>query len=50
MEKTTIKVGIIEPTNILKVSKLTGKTKDFFLNKAKLIGKILAETNPALDK
>lgn len=40
-----IKVGIIGPTNILKLSKLTGKPKDFFLEKAQLIGKTLAETN-----
>jgi len=40
-----IKVGIIGPTNILKLSKLTGKPQEFFLEKSKLIGKILAEAN-----
>lgn len=40
-----IKVGIIGPTNIPKLSKLTGKSQDFFLEKAQLIGKILAEAN-----
>lgn len=40
-----LKVGIIGPTNILKVSKLTGKTKEFFLEKAQLVGKILAEAS-----
>lgn len=40
-----IKVGIIGPTNIPKLSKLAGKPKDFFLEKAKLIGKILTEKN-----
>lgn len=40
-----IKVGIIGPTNIPKLSRLTGKPKEFFLKKARLIGKILTETN-----
>jgi len=40
-----IKVGIIGPTNIPKLSKLTGKSQDFLLEKAQLVGKILAETN-----
>ena len=40
-----IKVGIIGPTNIPKLSKLTGKSQDFLLEKAQLIGKILAETD-----
>ncbi len=40
-----IKVGIIGPTNIPKLSKLMGKSQDFLLEKAQLIGKILAETN-----
>lgn len=40
-----LKVGIIGPTNILKLSKLTGKTKEFLLEKAQFIGKILVETN-----
>ena len=38
-----IKVGVIGPTNLPKLSKLTGKPKNFFLEKAKLLGKILAE-------
>jgi len=38
-----MKVGIIGPTNIPKLAKLTGKSQDFFLEKAKIIGKILAE-------
>ncbi len=38
-----VKVGIIGPTNIPKLSKLTGKPKEFFLERAKIIGKILAE-------
>ena len=38
-----IKVGIIGPTNIPKLSKLTGKSQEFLLGKAKIIGKILAE-------
>lgn len=40
-----IKVGIIGPTNILKLSKLTRKPKKFLLEKAQLIGKILTEMN-----
>lgn len=40
-----IKVGIIGPTNIPKLSKLTGKPQEFFLEKAKLIGKILTEAD-----
>lgn len=40
-----IKAGIIGPTNIPKLSKLMGKPKNFFLGKAKIIGKILAEAN-----
>lgn len=39
------KIGIIGPTNILKLSKLTKKPTEFFLNKAKIVGKILAEKN-----
>ena len=39
------KVGIIGPTNIPKLSKLTGKSQDFLLEKAQLIGRILAEAN-----
>jgi hypothetical protein len=38
-----IKVGIIGPTNIYNLSILTNKSKDFFLEKAKRIGKTLAE-------
>jgi hypothetical protein len=40
-----IKVGIIGPTNIPKLSKLTGKSQDFLLEKAQLIGKTLAGTD-----
>jgi hypothetical protein len=40
-----IKVGIIGPTNILKLSGITNKPKEFFLERAKLIGKTLAELN-----
>lgn len=40
-----IKVGIIGPTNIPKLSKLTRKPQEFLLEKAQLIGKILAEAN-----
>lgn len=40
-----LKVGIIGPTNIQKLTKLTKKPVSFFLQKAKEIGKILAETN-----
>jgi len=40
-----IKVGIIGPTNIPKLSKITKKPKSFFLEKAQIIGKILAEKN-----
>jgi hypothetical protein len=43
-----IKVGIIGPTNILKLSRLTNKPKEFFLEKAKFIGKTLAELNAEL--
>lgn len=43
MKKTMTKVGIIGPTNISKLSKITGKSKDFFLKKAQIIGQILAE-------
>lgn len=43
MVESVIKVGIIGPTNIPKLSQLTGKSQEFFLEKAKLIGKILAE-------
>ncbi len=38
-----IKVGIIGPTNLPKLSKLTNKSKDFLLKKAQTIGKILVE-------
>lgn len=40
-----LKVGIIGPTNIPKLSKLTNKPQEFFLEKAKAIGRILAEKN-----
>lgn len=39
------KVGIIGPTNIPKLSKLTGKSQNFLLEKAQLVGRILAEEN-----
>jgi len=39
-----LKVGIIGPTNIQKLSKLTKKPVRFFLIRAQEIGKILAET------
>ncbi|MDP4007192.1 MAG: hypothetical protein Q8P55_01165 [bacterium] len=38
----TLKVGIIGPTNMKKLSKLTGKSEDFFLKKAEEIGLVLA--------
>jgi len=38
-----VKVGLIGPTNLLKLSKLTKKPVKFFLKKAEEIGKILAE-------
>lgn len=38
-----LKIGVIGPTNIEKLSKLTGKPVRFFLEKAEEIGKILAE-------
>jgi hypothetical protein len=40
-----IKVGVIGPTNIPKLSKLAKKPISFFLKKAKIIGKILADKN-----
>lgn len=40
-----VKVGIIGPTDIPKLSELIGKPKEFLLGKAQLIGKILAEAN-----
>ncbi len=40
-----LKVGIIGPTNMPKLSKLMKKPIDFLLNKAQLVGKTLAETN-----
>jgi hypothetical protein len=38
-----LKIGIIGPTNIQKLSRLTKKPKDFFFQKAKKIGKLLAK-------
>lgn len=38
-----IKIGIIGPTNLKKLSRLTGKSINFFNQKAKEIGKFLAE-------
>lgn len=37
-----LKVGIIGPTNMKKLSKLTGKPEDFFLKRAEAVGKTLA--------
>lgn len=45
LNKNMLKIGIIGPTNIQKLSLLTNKSQEFFLEKAKLIGKILAENN-----
>lgn len=39
------KVGVIGPTNVPKVAKITGKPQEFFLEKAESIGKVLAEKN-----
>ena len=44
----TLKIGIIGPTNLQKLSKLTLKPVGFFLRKAKDIGKILAESGAEL--
>jgi hypothetical protein len=43
--KSMLKVGIIGPTNVPKLSRLTKKSIKFLLNKARLVGKILAEGN-----
>jgi len=40
-----LRIGIIGPTNILKLSKLTKKPVGFYLQKAEEIGKILSEMN-----
>ncbi len=40
----SFKVGIIGPTNLKKLTKLTKKPASFFLRKAEEIGKILAES------
>ncbi len=40
-----MKVGIIGPTNLKKLSKITNKSIDFYLEKTNQIGKILAEKN-----
>ena len=37
-----LKVGIIGPTNMRKLTRLTGKPKSFFLKKAEELGRILA--------
>lgn len=39
----TLKIGVIGPTNLQKLSKLTKKPVRFFLGKAEKIGKLLAE-------
>lgn len=44
----SLKIGIIGPTNIQKLSELTLKPVDFFLRKAEKIGKILAENGAEL--
>ncbi|KPJ73082.1 hypothetical protein AMJ48_02455 [Parcubacteria bacterium DG_74_1] len=41
----TLKIGLIGPTNIKKISKLTKKPVGFFIKKAKAVGKLLAEFN-----
>ena len=43
-----LKIGVIGPTNLQKLNKLTQKPVDFFLRKAKKIGKILAENGAEL--
>ncbi len=45
MENKTFIVGVIGPTNTQKFSKLMGRTQDFLLERAKLIGEILAKSN-----
>jgi len=40
-----LRIGIIGPTNIKKISKLTKKSAGFFMKKAEEIGKVLAEFN-----
>ncbi len=44
----TLKTGLIGPTNLQKISKLTSKPVDFFLEKAEEIGRILAESGSEL--
>ena len=44
MVKPSLKVGIIEPTNLVKLSTLTGKPQEFFIDRAAEIGKALAES------
>jgi len=39
------KAGVIGPTNLEKLSKITGKPTEFFLDRTGKIGKILAEAN-----
>ncbi|MDP3093804.1 MAG: hypothetical protein Q8N16_03500 [bacterium] len=43
-----MKIGIIGPINLQKLSKLTLRPADFFVRKAKNIGKILAESGSEL--
>jgi len=43
-----LKVGVIGPTNIPKLSKLTKKPVVFYLQKAREIGEILAEIGSEL--
>ena len=44
MVKPSLKVGIIEPTNLVKLGTLTGKPQEFFIDRAAEIGKALAES------
>jgi len=39
-----IKIGVIGPTNLQKLTKITLKPINFFLERARKIGKILAES------
>ena len=44
----SLKIGIIGPTNLDKLSDLTGKPVDFFLVRAQEIGRIIAESGGEL--
>lgn len=41
----SLKIGVIGPTNLEKLSEITRKPTDFYLERAKAMGKILAETD-----